>query len=206
MIFGGGTIQTCGARAPSQRIAIAAREGRVAEAVARAQRGAGVTVAHAPAGENRRELVGHLLGDDAGLAGVGQPCVGEERQVRRGDDVDLVARPPHLYERRVVPRDMRRALDACVDGQQRSARHAVLHPGPRGPAQRPLPSGEPLGELTGALPERKDLLTRDLERHAGIVSSTTPAAAGTAFGAGTRQRMRVAEPLCEPRDVVLLLR
>lgn len=123
----------------------------------------GVTVAHPPAVQERVEPFGHVLGDAAGSPSVREPSKSEWRTVPRGDDVHSEARTPHLQERGVFPRRRSYVLDACVDREERSARDAVLQPGPRGDAQRPHSEGQPLFERSRAAAVREDLFTREDE-------------------------------------------
>jgi len=73
------------------------------------------------------------LGTAAPFLVVGQPAQREQREVALGDDVGVVARPPELDQRGIVPGRRLDAFDPCMEGEQRRPRHAVLQACPRRP-------------------------------------------------------------------------
>ena len=147
-----------------------ARQGGVAEHVpVHSERLPRVVVSHSLPAEKRVEARSELVRPSADLAVVREPAEREDGEVTRGDDVHVVPRSPHLRERRVVPRVRPAAFHACVDRQDRGARHAVLKTGPCRLPQRSSTRREPPVERPDAPPEREDLISRDSQprgRHA----------------------------------------
>ena len=97
-----------------------------------------------------------------------RPAEREDREIGPGDDVRVVARPPQLDERRVLPRRRLDALDARVKGEHGRPRHAVLQAGPGRLTERLRARRQALVEPVDPPPERDDLLPCQLEarRHA----------------------------------------
>ena len=135
-----------------------------------------VAVPHPSPAEEDVQAIGQILRPLAGLAGVREPAEREHGEVARGDDVDLVPRPPHLHERGVLPGGRPSAFDPRVDRQERRSGHAVLKTGPRRTLQRTLPPWQPLIERSDAPSEREDLRSRDPQsRRPGHVTSSESA-------------------------------
>ena len=118
---------------------------------------------HPPTVEEGFDAVGELVPFAAHRGIVRQPRDGEEGVVAFGNDVHAEAWPPHLHERRIFPATRLGPLDASVDREERSSRHAVLQPGPRCEPQRLRARGEPLVQATDASSKREDLRTRQIE-------------------------------------------
>src|SRR6266511_2155192 len=156
---GRGTVQTSGARAPSQRISTvpvgAAYRTRFPcptsrSVIRRPSRTACKRTATSSARCRLRASSGSL------------PSVKTARS-RAWNDIRAVPRPPHLHERRVLPDRRVRALDTRVDREERSTRHAVLQAGPRRTPQRVSAGRKTFVECADAPPERQDLRPRQVD-------------------------------------------
>ena len=140
------------------------RERRVAQPVRRLLEGAGRrALRHARVAQQLFQPVGQRLRNPPLRARVRQPAEGERRRVPRIDDVGAVARPPHLHEGRRLPGRGLRALHACVDGQQRGPRHAVLQARRRRQPERRLARRQPFVERLDRPAESEDLRARHAE-------------------------------------------
>ena len=158
-----GTVQTIGARAPSQRIAIvpvvaaylselptpSARPSS-RSVIRRPSRWACIRSAIRSARRRLFALSGSLPSENSAKS-------------RFGDDVGAVARPPQLGERGILPRRRLDPVDPRVQREQRGSRHAVLQAGPRRPPQRLRARRQPLVEPTDPSSERQDLPPREPE-------------------------------------------
>jgi len=118
---------------------------------------------HSPTVEEGFDAVGELVPLAARRGIVRQPRDGEECVVAFGNDVRAEARPPDLHERRIFTARRLDLLDAGVNREERSSRHAVLQSGPRGEPQRLRARGEPLVQATDASSKREDLRARQIE-------------------------------------------
>ena len=123
-----------------------------------------LAVRHSPASEVRVETRSELLSDSPALGLVRQSPEREDGDVARRHDVCAVPRPPHLYERWVLPCGGLRALDAGVDRKERSSWHAVLQSGPRRAAERAGTAWEALVKSADVPSEREDLRPSQAER------------------------------------------
>ena len=120
-------------------------------------------VRHSPTVEEGVQAGGEILGHPpAGLI-VGEPPEREDRVVARVDGVRTEPRAPELDERRILPAGRVSPLDACVDREDRGARHAVLQARPRRTPERARAGWEPLVERADVPPEREDLRPREVE-------------------------------------------
>jgi hypothetical protein len=84
-------------------------------------------------------------------------------KVARGDDEDVVSRPPDLDEGWVLPCRWPCSLHASVNRQKRGPGHAVLQARPRHPPQRRPSPREPLVKGADAPAVRQDLRPREVE-------------------------------------------
>src|SRR5438105_2699578 len=123
----------------------------------------GVDARKQPCGSRGPRRSGQVLRDTQGAGFVRQPPERETREVPCRDDVRAVTRPPELDERRVLPGRRLGPLDARMNGEQRSARHAVLQARPRRTPERAPSAWEPLVECADVPPEREDLRPREFE-------------------------------------------
>src|SRR5205823_5358285 len=90
-----------------------------------------LAVFHRRATEERVQASGQVLRDLSGTGFVRQPPESEDGYIPSRDDIRVVTRSPELDQRRVSQRRRLGPRDARMDGEERSARHAVLQPRPR---------------------------------------------------------------------------
>ncbi len=128
-----------------------------------AERPARLAVRHPRATEEATQASGQVLRDTPGADFVRQPPEREDREVPCRDDVRAVTRPPHLDERRVLPCRRLGPRDAGMDGEERSAGHAVLQARPRRAPERAPSARKPLVERADVPTKREDLRPREVE-------------------------------------------
>jgi hypothetical protein len=124
-----------------------------------AQPAARLAVRQPPAVEERLEAVGEILRERSALGVVREPPEREHGPIGRRDDVCAEPGTPDLDELRVLQRRRPGLLDPRVDGQERSAGHAVLETGPRS-AEGGRLGRESLVERAGLASEGEDLRAR----------------------------------------------
>ena len=137
-----------------------------------AERVPGIAVPRPRASKVAVKAGSQVLSDTQRAAFVGQPPEREDRDVPRRDEIGVITRPPQMHERRVLPGRRLGPLDTSMDGEERSARHAVLQARPRREPERAPSAWEPLVESADVPPEREDLRTRDAEP--GSCQATPP--------------------------------
>src|SRR5204863_9628689 len=114
--------------------------------VALAKRPPRLAVLHRRAIKERVQPSGEVLCDLSRTGLVWQPPESEDRYVPSRDDIRVVTWSPELDERRVSQRRRLGSGDARLDGEKRSARHAVLQARPRRTPKRARTAWEPLVE------------------------------------------------------------
>jgi hypothetical protein len=128
-----------------------------------AERAARLAVRQPPATEQAVKPSGQVLRDTPSPNLIRESPEREDRDVACRDHVRVMTRPPELDERRVLPGRRLGPLDARMDREERSARHAVLQACPRRKPERAPSAREPLVECADVPPEREDLCPREFE-------------------------------------------